>query len=304
MFIAASLYYLLLTTIWSFIQSRIEASLGERKNRSTVNAPGMFQRLLGSERSLMTFANPIHNSVKNQETVVVKFENVNKYFGDLHVLKDINLEVTKNEVLVIIGPSGSGKSTLLRSINHLEKINSGCITVFGRMLGLLREGRQTSGGKREGHCPAARRNRHGLSALQFISASDRNGKYHRSANSCAQNQRVMKRLRMQKDCSNGLAWRIKRDSYPRQLSGGQQQRIAIARALAMKPGLMLFDEPTSALDPEMIGEVLDVMKELAQEMTMIVVTHEMGFARATADRVIFMDEGQIIEEGTPRQVFE
>jgi len=240
---------------------------------------------------------------KNNRTVIVKFENVHKYFGDLHVLKGINLEVTKNEVLVIIGPSGSGKSTLLRSINHLEKINSGCITVFDRMLGYFEKDGKLIEEKEQ--LIARQRAKIGmvfqrfnlfphLTALEnIIEAPIHVGKISREE-AIAEAKKLLKRVGLED----------KTDCYPRQLSGGQQQRIAIARALAMKPGLMLFDEPTSALDPEMIGEVLDVMKELAQEMTMIVVSHEMGFARATADRVIFMDDGQIIEEGTPKQVFE
>ena len=240
---------------------------------------------------------------KNKRDIIVKFENVHKYFGEIHCLNNINLEVVKNEVLVIIGPSGSGKSTLLRSINHLEKINSGCITVFGRMLGyyekdgkLLEEKEQVIAQQRAEIGMVFQRFNlfpHLTSLENIIEAPIHVGKINREE-AIAEAKKLLKRVGLEE----------KTDSYPRQLSGGQQQRIAIARALAMKPGLMLFDEPTSALDPEMIGEVLDVMKELAQEMTMIVVTHEIGFARATADRVIFMDDGQIIEEGTPKQVFE
>jgi polar amino acid transport system ATP-binding protein len=244
----------------------------------------------------------LSKAAKNDKNVIVKFENVNKYFGDLHVLNDINLEVTKNEVLVIIGPSGSGKSTLLRSINHLEKINSGCITVFGRMLGyyekdgkLVEEKEQVIAQQRAEIGMVFQRFNlfpH-LTSLENIIESPIYVRKTNRDEAVDEAKRLLKRV--------GLEDKI--DCYPRQLSGGQQQRIAIARALAMKPGLMLFDEPTSALDPEMIGEVLDVMKELAQEMTMVVVTHEIGFARATADRVIFMDEGKIIEEGKPRQIF-
>jgi polar amino acid transport system ATP-binding protein len=242
-------------------------------------------------------------SSKNGNSTVVKFEHVNKYFGDLHVLKDINLEVTKNEVLVIIGPSGSGKSTLLRSINHLEKINSGCITVFGRMVGYFEKDGKLVEEKEQ--IIAQQRAEIGmvfqrfnlfphLTAIENIMEAPTHVRKIPPEEAKADAKRLLIRV--------GLL--DKEICYPRQLSGGQQQRIAIARALAMKPGLMMFDEPTSALDPEMIGEVLDVMKELAQEMTMIVVSHEMGFARATADRVIFMDDGTIIEEGTPEQVFD
>jgi len=246
---------------------------------------------------------PLSKTAKNIKNVIVKFENVHKYFGELHCLNDINLEVAKNEVLVIIGPSGSGKSTLLRAINHLEKINSGCITVFGRMLGyyekdgkLLEEKEQVIAQQRAEIGMVFQRFNlfpH-LTSLENIIESPIHVRKIAREEALAEAKKLLKRVGLED----------KAESYPRQLSGGQQQRIAIARALAMKPGLMLFDEPTSALDPEMIGEVLDVMKELAQEMTMIVVTHEIGFARATADRVIFMDEGQIIEEGTPKQVFE
>ena len=239
---------------------------------------------------------------KNKRDVIVKFENVHKYFGDIHCLNNINLEVAKNEVLVIIGPSGSGKSTLLRSINHLEKINSGSITVFDLMLGyyekdgkLVEEKEQVIAQQRAEIGMVFQRFNlfpH-LTSLENIIESPIHVRKIAREEAIAEAIKLLKRVGLED----------KAESYPRQLSGGQQQRIAIARALAMKPGLMLFDEPTSALDPEMIGEVLDVMKELAQEMTMIVVTHEIGFARATADRVIFMDEGQIIEEGTPKQVF-
>ena len=234
--------------------------------------------------------------------VIVKLEQVNKYFGDLHVLKDINLEVHKNEALVIIGPSGSGKSTMLRSINHLEKINSGHIYVSGRMIGYFeRNGKLFEESERN---IARQRAKIGMVFQRFnlfphltavdniIEAPMRVLGLTREA-AVADAERLLTRV--------GLL--EKRDSYPMQLSGGQQQRIAIARALAMKPLLMLFDEPTSALDPEMIGEVLDVMKELAHEMTMIVVSHEMGFARAVADRIIFLDEGRIIEALTPQELY-
>ena len=233
---------------------------------------------------------------------VVKFEKVNKYFGDLHVLQDVSLEVRKNEVVVLIGPSGSGKSTLLRSINHLETINSGYIYVYGRMIGYY----EKNGGLHEESERNIARQRaeigmvfqrfnlfpH-LNALENIIEAPMNVRHTPRSQAIADAERLLARV--------GLA--DKRNYYPRQLSGGQQQRVAIARALAMKPGLMLFDEPTSALDPEMIGEVLDVMKELAGEMTMLVVSHEMGFARAAADRILFMDEGKIIEDTTPEELF-
>lgn len=234
--------------------------------------------------------------------VIVKAENVNKYFGHLHVLKDISLEVRKNEVVIILGPSGSGKSTFLRCINHLEKINSGHIYVNGHTIGYI----ERDGKLIEDHEANIARQRaeigmvfqrfnlfpH-LTALGNIIEAPVHVRGLPLEQARAEGMQLLERV--------GLA--SKRDQFPRQLSGGQQQRVAIARALAMKPGLMLFDEPTSALDPEMIGEVLDVMNELAHEMTMIVVSHEMGFARAAANRVVFMDEGRIIEQGTPEEFF-
>ena len=235
--------------------------------------------------------------------VIVKAEQLNKHFGALHVLKDINLEVHKNEVVVILGPSGSGKSTFLRCINHLEKINSGRIYVNGHLIG-YHERQNRLMEDSEGNI-ARQRAEIGmvfqrfnlfphLTTLENIIEAPRRVRKLPLAQARAEGERLLARV--------GLS--DKRDQYPNQLSGGQQQRIAIARALAMKPSLMLFDEPTSALDPEMIGEVLDVMKELAHEMTMIVVSHEMGFARAAAHRIVFMDEGRIVEEGTPDTFFE
>jgi polar amino acid transport system ATP-binding protein len=234
--------------------------------------------------------------------VIVKFDHVNKYYGSMHVLNDICLEVKKNEALVIIGPSGSGKSTLLRSINHLEKINSGHIYVNGRMIGyyekngrLYEDNEKNISQQRASIGMVFQRFNlfpH-LTAIENIMEAPLNVLKLSRENATAEAERLLQRV--------GLS--EKRNSYPNQLSGGQQQRIAIARALAMKPSLMLFDEPTSALDPEMIGEVLDVMKELAHEMTMIVVSHEMGFARAVADRMIFVDEGRIIEYSTPEELY-
>jgi polar amino acid transport system ATP-binding protein len=234
--------------------------------------------------------------------IIVKAERVNKYFGSLHVLKDINIEVLKNEVVVVIGPSGSGKSTFLRCINHLEKINSGHIYVNGHMIGYHdRNGKLVEDSERN---IARQRAEIGmvfqrfnlfphLTAIENIMEAPMRVRKIPLEQARTDAQRLLVRV--------GLA--DKRDQYPNQLSGGQQQRVAIARALAMKPSLMLFDEPTSALDPEMIGEVLDVMKELAHEMTMIVVSHEMGFARAAANRIVFVDEGQIIEQASPDDFF-
>ncbi len=242
------------------------------------------------------------NTRLSDADIVVKAEKVNKLFGSLHVLKDIDLEVRKNEVVVVIGPSGSGKSTFLRCINHLEKINSGHIYVNGHMIGYHdRNGHLAEDSDRN---IARHRAEIGmvfqrfnlfphLTALENIMEAPLHVRRMPPSQVRADADRLLARV--------GLS--DKRDQYPNQLSGGQQQRVAIARALAMKPSLMLFDEPTSALDPEMIGEVLDVMKELAQEMTMIVVSHEMGFARAAANRIVFLDQGQIIEQATPDDFF-
>jgi polar amino acid transport system ATP-binding protein len=239
---------------------------------------------------------------ENGSNVIVKAEKVNKYFGSLHVLKDVSLAVRKNETVVVIGPSGSGKSTFLRCINHLEKIDSGHIHVNGHLIGYLeRNGKLVEDGERN---IARQRAEIGivfqrfnlfphLTALENIIEAPVHVRKISIDAATADGERLLSRV--------GLS--DKRDKYPSQLSGGQQQRVAIARALAMKPSLMLFDEPTSALDPEMIGEVLDVMKELAQEMTMIVVSHEMGFARAAANRIVFMDEGTLIEDTSPEQLF-
>ena len=241
-------------------------------------------------------------SAPADSSIIVKAEKVNKYFSSLHVLKDIDLEVHKNEVVVIIGPSGSGKSTLLRCINHLEKINSGHIYVNGRMIGyyekngkLVEESEKNIARQRADIGMVFQRFNlfpH-LTALENIIEAPLNVRKTSREQAEEDGVRLLARV--------GLA--EKRDQYPNQLSGGQQQRIAIARALAMKPSLMLFDEPTSALDPEMIGEVLNVMEELAKEITMIVVSHEMGFARAAADRILFVDEGVIIEDTTPELLF-
>ena len=223
----------------------------------------------------------------------VEIKNLKKHFGELEVLKDINLEVQEGEVICVIGPSGSGKSTMLRCINALEEASGGTIVV---------DGNEITGDK--GDINLFRRNI-GMVFQQF------NLFPHMSVRQNIAFAPVALKLMSQKDADdqaerllNRVGMLDKSDSYPRQLSGGQQQRVAIARALAMNPDVMLFDEPTSALDPEMVGEVLGVMKQLAQEgMTMIVVTHEMGFAREVSDRVIFIDGGVIVEQGKPENVF-
>ncbi len=225
---------------------------------------------------------------------MIEFKGVNKWFGKLHVLNDINLKVVKGEVLVICGPSGSGKSTLIRSINKLEPIQKGEIIVNGKSV----HKSSTNLTKLRAEIGFIFQQFHlypHMTALQNIMLAPVNVK--KIAKSEAEKIAREKLERV------GLA--EKADSYPVQLSGGQQQRVAIARGLAMSPEVMLFDEPTSALDPEMIGEVLDVMVSLASEgITMCVVTHEMGFAKKVADRVVFMDDGKIIETGTPTDFFD
>jgi polar amino acid transport system ATP-binding protein len=235
---------------------------------------------------------------------VVRIVGVHKWYGRLHVLDDVNLEVGRKETLCIIGPSGSGKSTLLRCINHLEKIDTGRIEVNGRLIGYReRNGKLVEDSEAS---IARQRQQIGMVFQRF------NLFPHKTAlgNVIEAPTRVLRIPKKEAIATaEGLLERVgladKRDVYPGKLSGGQQQRVAIARALAMDPALMLFDEATSALDPEMIGEVLAVMEELAREgMTMIVVTHEMGFARRVADRVAMIDEGTIVEEAPPERFFE
>ncbi len=225
---------------------------------------------------------------------LLELSNVQKHFGPLHVLKDINLTVDRGEVVVVIGPSGSGKSTLCRAINRLEPIDSGTVKVDGEPL------------PAEGKALARLRSDVGMvfqsfnlfshkTALENVTLGPVKVRGLRKAEADERARELLDRV--------GLA--EKADAMPAQLSGGQQQRVAIARALAMEPKLLLFDEPTSALDPEMISEVLDVMVELAGSgMTMIVVSHEMGFARKAAHRVVFMDEGEIVETATPADFFD
>jgi polar amino acid transport system ATP-binding protein len=235
--------------------------------------------------------------------IMVKAEGVHKRFGAIEVLKGISLDVQRGEVVCLLGASGSGKSTFLRCINHLEKIDSGRLMVDGELVGY----RQVGDRLHELHDRDICRHRaevgmvfqrfnlfaH-MTALQNIIEAPVHVLKQPRAQAVERARQLLARV--------GLADRG--DAYPNQLSGGQQQRIAIARALAMSPKLMLFDEPTSALDPELVGEVLDVMKSLARDgMTMVVVTHEMGFAREVADRVVMMDQGRIIESAPPEQFF-
>jgi len=223
----------------------------------------------------------------------IVFDKVDKWFGTLHVLDDINLSVATGEVVVVCGPSGSGKSTLIRCVNGLERVQRGEIMVLGDVV------------TRRGVDLPRLRTRVGMvfqafnlfphmTALENVMLAPMKVRRLSRADAEGTARALMARV--------GLA--DKADSYPANLSGGQQQRVAIARALAMEPRIMLFDEPTSALDPEMINEVLDVMTSLARDgMTMMCVTHEMGFARRVAHRVVFMDAGQVVEEGTPQEFF-
>jgi len=224
---------------------------------------------------------------------LVVLKGVNKHFGDLHVLQDIDLTVGAGEVVVVIGPSGSGKSTLCRAINRLETIESGTITIDGKQL--PEEGKELAQLRADVGMVFQSFN---LFAHKTIVENVTLGPIKvRKVGKAAAEKRALELLERV-----GVAQQA--DKYPAQLSGGQQQRVAIARSLAMDPKVMLFDEPTSALDPEMITEVLDVMIELAHSgMTMVVVTHEMGFARRAANRVVFMSDGRIVEEATPDQFF-
>ena len=225
---------------------------------------------------------------------MISFKQVNKYYGDFHVLKNIDLTIKEGEVVVVIGPSGSGKSTLLRCINGLETITSGALTV-----------KDIEVNNKKTDINELRRNI-GMVFQHF------NLYPHKTVlenitlapiNVLKQSAEEAKKTAMYYLEKVGIP--DKASSFPSQLSGGQQQRVAIARGLAMKPDIMLFDEPTSALDPEMVGEVLDVMKSLAKDgMTMVVVTHEMGFAKEVGDRIIFMDQGAILEEEIPAEFFE
>jgi polar amino acid transport system ATP-binding protein len=233
---------------------------------------------------------------------IVKVEGIHKSFGRLEVLKGISMDVKQGEVFVLIGPSGSGKSTLLRTINHLEKIDAGRIWVDGDLVGYRQVGEKL----------------HELRDSEIVDSRAKIGMVFQHFNlfphmTATENVALAPRIVLDRSTKEarrratevlervGLADKV--DEYPARLSGGQQQRVAIARALAMEPKVMLFDEVTSALDPELVKDVLDVMRELAKlGMTMLVVTHEMGFAREVANQVIFMDEGVIVEQGTPDQV--
>ncbi len=234
---------------------------------------------------------------------MIELKNIRKNFGALEVLKDVSLKIEKGEVLVIIGPSGSGKSTLLRCVNHLEKINQGEIIFKGKTITKKYPGEKDFD----------------LPLIEIYKVREKIGMVFQRFNLFPHMKAIRniteapihvagisknEALERGKKLLAKVGLSDKENAYPAHLSGGQQQRLAIARALAMEPEMMLFDEPTSALDPELVGEVLTVMKDLAKEgMTMAVVTHEMSFAKDVADRVIFMDEGKILEEGTPEEIF-
>ncbi len=233
---------------------------------------------------------------------MVRAESVCKNFGALNVLKGVTLDVGRGEVLCMVGPSGSGKSTFLRCINHLEQVNAGRLYVDGDLIGY-----RERGGKLHEMAPrdAARQRRDIGMVFQHFNLFPHRTALENVIEAPIHVKRVKKdaALARAKDLLDQVGLSAKADAYPAQLSGGQQQRVAIARALAMNPKLMLFDEPTSALDPELVGEVLAVIKKLAGEgMTMVVVTHEMGFAREVADKLVFMDGGVIVETGPPREV--
>ncbi len=224
---------------------------------------------------------------------MIKVNNLHKYFGKLEVLKGVNNHIKKGEVVVVIGPSGSGKSTFLRCLNLLEEPTDGEIIFDGQSI-TLKENDINKQREKMGMVFQQFNLFPHLSVLDNITLAPTKVKNFSKEKAEEIGVSLLERVGL-KDKAN---------AYPKQLSGGQKQRIAIARALAMSPAVMLFDEPTSALDPEMVGEVLEVMKELAKEgMTMVVVTHEMGFAREVGDRVLFMDQGVILEEGTPEEIF-
>lgn len=235
-------------------------------------------------------------------TPMVKAEAVCKNFGALQVLKGVTLEIGRGEVLCMVGPSGSGKSTFLRCINHLEQVDAGRLYVDGELIGYRQRGnRLHEMPPRE----AARQRRDIGMVFQHFNLFPHRTALGNIIEAPIHVKRVKKdeAVARARDLLDQVGLSAKADAYPAQLSGGQQQRVAIARALAMSPKLMLFDEPTSALDPELVGEVLEVMKKLAAEgMTMVVVTHEMGFAREVANQLVFMDGGVVVESGPPRDV--
>ena len=238
----------------------------------------------------------LSSSISVEAEVIIRTVKLNKYFGDKHVLKDIDFEVHKKEVVAVIGPSGSGKSTLIRCLNALEKATSGEIYIHGHKLNPNLSVKQLSPIRSELGMVFQNFNLFPhMTVLENIIEAPQRVRHISKAVAQEKAKALLAQV--------GLSEKI--DAYPRQLSGGQQQRVAIARAMAMEPHLMLFDEPTSALDPELVGDVLEVIRGLATAgMTMIVVTHEIGFAREIADSVVFMDEGLVVESGNPRDVLD
>lgn len=239
----------------------------------------------------------------NEEHVMIKLEHVCKSFGQLEVLKDINIEVKSGEVLCIIGPSGSGKSTMLRCLNHLERISEGSLYIDSELVDEKVKGRDAlkiPAKKVSSLCSELGMVFQRFNLFPHMTVLENIIEAPMQVKKVPKNEAVETAISLLRK----VGLEDKKDEYPNRLSGGQQQRVAIARALAMKPKIMLFDEPTSALDPELVGEVLNVMKQLAVDgMTMVVVTHEMSFARDVATRVIFMDKSEIVEQGKPEEIF-
>ena len=230
---------------------------------------------------------------KGDWLMVVKVNNLKKKYGNLEVLKDISINIKEGEVLCIIGPSGSGKSTFLRCLNALEEINEGEVSILGENI----FDKKTNINKVREHIGMVFQNFNLFPHLTVLDNITMAPKLLKKKDKREAEKKACELLKK-------VGLEDKKNQYPNSLSGGQKQRVAIARALAMEPKILLFDEPTSALDPEMVGEVLNVMKDLAKEgMTMVIVTHEMGFAKEVSDRVIFMDGGYIVEEGTPEEIF-
>ena len=281
--------------IQSWIERRLAAASGESSR------PGLGSRLFGAGG---TPGGRCGAGRAMTAEPIVRIEDVHKAFGGPRCSAASRSTSRAGEVVVVIGPSGSGKTTLLRCINHLERSTPAASSVDGQPVGYRRAARARRASAARDR-PPARGHRLRLPALQPLPAHDGDSRTSATApvrvRGDAQREAARARGR---SCSTRVGLADKADTYPAQLSGGQQQRVAIARALAMRPELMLFDEPTCALDPEMVGEVLDVMRELAADgMTMVVVTHEMGFARDVADRVVMMDDGRIIEDGPPERMF-
>ena len=299
--VVASIWYLFFTTVWTVIQDEIEARLQPEEHRA-----GLLTRL---GRAISVAAALVRERywtrAMNAATgPMVSIQDVHKAFHKHEVLKGITFDVAPGDVVVILGPSGSGKSTLLRLVAHLDRLDSGRIYVDSKLVGYTR---RTESSK---NCTTARRPERAPTSAWCSSASTSSRTSARPAtwpprpSTCAASRaRVANERAHELLAMVGLADKF--DAYPSQLSGGQQQRVAIARALAMNPKVMLFDEATSALDPELVGEVLDVMKQLARGgMTMLVVTHEMGFAREVADRVMLIDEGVVVESNRPADFFD